>query len=113
MDDQDGAGRLAHHRSGDRAQQGAAQPGPSVRPHDDQIASLLAREPDELPRRIAREEGCDLIVMGTHGRTGLRRALMGSVAAAVVREAPCAVLVVHDGTARIAREEREELAQYL
>jgi nucleotide-binding universal stress UspA family protein len=31
--------------------------------------------------------------MGTHGRTGLRRLLMGSVAEAVIREAPCPVLV--------------------
>ena len=74
---------------------------------------LLIGDPARELVRLVREEGCDLIVMGTHGRTGLRRALMGSVAAAVVRGAPCAVLVVHDGAARIAREEREELAQYL
>jgi hypothetical protein len=37
--------------------------------------------------------GADLIIMGTHGRTGLRHALMGSVAEKVVRLAPCAVLV--------------------
>jgi len=74
---------------------------------------LLIGDPARELVRLAREEGSDLIVMGTHGRTGLRRALLGSVAAAVVREAPCAVLVVHDGAARIAREEREELAQYL
>lgn len=36
----------------------------------------------------------DLIVMGTHGRRGLGRALMGSVAEAVVRTAPCSVWVV-------------------
>ena len=36
----------------------------------------------------------DLIVMGTHGRTGLERLLMGSVAEKVMREAPCSVLVV-------------------
>jgi nucleotide-binding universal stress UspA family protein len=76
-------------------------------------ARLLAGEPAKEIVRLAREEGCDLVVVGTHGRTGLRRALMGSVAAAVVREAPCAVLVVHDGAIRIAREEREEIAQYL
>ena len=43
---------------------------------------------------MARELGADLIVMGTHGRTGLRRLLMGSVAERVVREAPCPVLTV-------------------
>jgi nucleotide-binding universal stress UspA family protein len=44
--------------------------------------------------RLAREMGCDLIVMGTHGRTGLGRLLMGSVAEQVVRGASCPVLTV-------------------
>ncbi len=43
---------------------------------------------------IARESKVDLIVMGTHGRRGLPRALLGSVAEKVVRTAPCPVLVV-------------------
>ncbi len=38
--------------------------------------------------------GCDLIVMGTHGRTGLGRMLMGSVAESVLRTAPCPVATV-------------------
>lgn len=42
----------------------------------------------------ARERGCDLIVMATHGRTGLTRAILGSVAADVLPKAPCPVLVV-------------------
>jgi nucleotide-binding universal stress UspA family protein len=42
----------------------------------------------------ARETGCDLIVMGTHGRTGVGRLLMGSVAEAVLRRAPCPVLTL-------------------
>jgi nucleotide-binding universal stress UspA family protein len=41
----------------------------------------------------ARDKGVDLIVMGTHGRTGLTHVLMGSVAEKVVRLAPCPVLV--------------------
>jgi nucleotide-binding universal stress UspA family protein len=44
--------------------------------------------------RVAQECSCDLIVMGTHGRTGLRRLLMGSVAEKVVRHAPWPVLTV-------------------
>ncbi len=43
---------------------------------------------------IAEKEGCDLIVMGTKGRTGIRRFLLGSVASGVVTYAPCPVLVV-------------------
>ena len=39
--------------------------------------------------------GFDMIVMGTHGRTGLRHVVMGSVAEAVVRRAPCPVLTIH------------------
>jgi nucleotide-binding universal stress UspA family protein len=46
-------------------------------------------------RRHAEESGCDLIVIGSHGRRGVRRWLLGSVAEAVVRHASCAVLVVH------------------
>jgi len=44
--------------------------------------------------RVAKEEKVDMIVMGTHGRTGLLRLLMGSVAELVVRRAPCSVLAV-------------------
>jgi nucleotide-binding universal stress UspA family protein len=44
--------------------------------------------------RVAQEVGANLIVMGTHGRTGLGRLLMGSVAEAVLRRAPCAVMTL-------------------
>lgn len=43
---------------------------------------------------VARERGADLIVIGTHGRTGLSHMLMGSVAEKVVRKAACPVLTV-------------------
>jgi len=42
--------------------------------------------------RVANEENVDLIVMGTHGRTGLSRLFMGSVAEQVIRHAACPVL---------------------
>lgn len=44
--------------------------------------------------RFAREGSYDLIVLSTHGRTGLRHVLLGSVAEKVVRKAPCPVLTV-------------------
>jgi nucleotide-binding universal stress UspA family protein len=44
--------------------------------------------------RAAQETGAELIVMGTHGRTGLQRLLMGSVAEQVLRKASCPVLTV-------------------
>jgi nucleotide-binding universal stress UspA family protein len=43
---------------------------------------------------VAKERKADLVVVGTIGRTGLRRALLGSVAETVARGAPCSVLVV-------------------
>lgn len=50
--------------------------------------------PAEVILRLAKELSSDLIVMGTHGRSGLAHLLMGSVAEKVVRLAPCSVLVV-------------------
>jgi nucleotide-binding universal stress UspA family protein len=44
--------------------------------------------------RFAQEQNADLLVMCTHGRTGLSHALMGSTAEAVVRQAPCPVLTL-------------------
>jgi nucleotide-binding universal stress UspA family protein len=45
--------------------------------------------------QYAAEQKFDLIVMGTHGRTGLGHLIMGSVAEHVVRAAPCPVMTVH------------------
>lgn len=44
--------------------------------------------------RKAAEEGVDMIVMSTHGRTGIDRLMWGSIAEKVVAHAPCAVVVV-------------------
>ncbi len=44
--------------------------------------------------RFARRKRADLIVMGTHGHTGLKRALLGSVASRVLAEARCPILTV-------------------
>ncbi len=68
-----------------------------IRPVDPRISVrhvFLEGDPAAEIVRYARDAGMDLIVMGTHGRTGLERLLMGSVAEKVLREAPCSVLVV-------------------
>ena len=44
--------------------------------------------------QVAAEQQADLVVVGTHGRSGLDRFMLGSVAERVVRQAPCPVLVV-------------------
>ncbi len=57
---------------------------------------MRAGAPDTEIIRAAKEMGMDLIVVSTHGRTGLGRVLMGSVAEKVVRHAGCPVLVVRE-----------------
>lgn len=56
--------------------------------------SVECGDPRDLVVKLAAEKKAGLIVVGTHGRHGLRRALLGSVAESVVRSAPCPVLVV-------------------
>jgi len=51
-------------------------------------------DPSFALRRLARDRACDLIVMGSHRRSGLVRWVLGSTAEAVVHGAPCPVLVV-------------------
>lgn len=58
------------------------------------VRRLLAGDPASAILRLAESEEVDMIVMGTHGRRGITRLLMGSVAEEVVRKAPCAVLTV-------------------
>src|SRR5688572_7391564 len=58
------------------------------------VHKLLVGDPAAAIIQVAESDGVDLIVMGTHGRTGLSRLLMGSVAEAVVRRAKCPVLTV-------------------
>lgn len=50
--------------------------------------------PTDLILETATEQHADLIVMGTHGRRGVKRALMGSVAEGTLRQAPCPVMTV-------------------
>ena len=57
-------------------------------------AVRLSRSPADEIVKYAREVHADIVVVGTHGRGGVSRLLMGSVAEHVVRNAPCPVLVV-------------------
>jgi nucleotide-binding universal stress UspA family protein len=66
-----------------------------VKPSDPNVSyehRLITGDPASAMVKLAEEEGVDMIVLGTHGRTGLLRLLMGSVAEAVVRRAKCPVL---------------------
>jgi len=56
---------------------------------------VVSGSPAEGIISFARKSSFDMVVMGTHGRTGLRHVLMGSVAEAVVRRASCPVLTIH------------------
>ncbi|HVV84357.1 MAG TPA: universal stress protein [Kofleriaceae bacterium] len=59
-------------------------------------------QPAEVVTDLATAEHADLVALGTHGRHGVRRILLGSVANAIVRHAPCSVLVVRDTAAPAA-----------
>ena len=56
--------------------------------------AVITGRPAQSIIEHAGSAGCDLIVMATHGRTGLSHAVMGSVAERVLRKAPCPVLTV-------------------
>lgn len=70
----------------------------TIRPADASIAVEHRLEEgfaaDEIAR-LARDVGADVIVMGTHGHSGLKRAVLGSVAESVLRLAPCPVLTIN------------------
>jgi hypothetical protein len=54
------------------------------------------QQPDDAIVQAALRNGIELVIMGSHGRTGLRRLLMGGVTARVIGQAPCPVLVVKE-----------------
>lgn len=62
-------------------------------------AALRTGVPYQEIVAAARDEGADLVVLGTHGRGGLDRALLGSVADRVIRTAPCPVMTIRDASA--------------
>lgn len=60
-------------------------------------STVVPGDPASEIARYARERPFDAVVVGTHGRRGLQRLVIGSVAERVVREAPCTVVVVRRG----------------
>jgi nucleotide-binding universal stress UspA family protein len=73
----------------------------AIKPSDPAVPyehRLVTGEPAHALTRLAADEDVDMIVMGTHGRTGLSRMVMGSVAEAVVRRAGCPVLTYKQPT---------------
>lgn len=72
-----------------------------ARPVRIEVALKAHSVPQEL-LEMARREQADLIMLGTHGRTGLARAMLGSVAEEVLRHAVTPVLVVPRSAARVA-----------
>lgn len=68
-----------------------------VKPSDPSIPvvyRMVTGDPATSVVQAAEEEGVDFIVVGSHGRTGLGRLLMGSVAESIVRKAECPVITV-------------------
>ena len=79
-----------------------------VKPEDSTVAfthRLTMGDPAGEILRIAGDERVEMIVLGTHGRTGMTRLLMGSVAEAVVRRAPCPVLVYREAAGALAAKQ--------
>lgn len=112
------------HREGTVAQLAAEDAKAGLMPfvHILEHAGVTARplvdrgDPALTILRIAEEEGITHILMGTHGRKGLRRALLGSVAERVLRQATCPVTVVrsmsqgvHPGPSAVQQSLRDEL----
>ena len=58
------------------------------------VCEVVEGHPAQVIAALAADRGADLVVMGTHGRTGFDRLVLGSVTERVLRQAPCSVLVV-------------------
>jgi nucleotide-binding universal stress UspA family protein len=86
----DRANRVIGKRKLDRMTKAIKAEHQDLRVHNVLAKGVVAEE----VLRVARRLRCHLIVLATHGRTGLRHVLMGSVAENVVRRAPCPVLIV-------------------
>ena len=63
------------------------------------------------PATVIAETSADVVILGTHGRTGLTRLVMGSVAEEVLRRAPCPVLTVRGAVEVKERAPAEEMPE--
>ncbi len=69
-----------------------------------EVLVLTEAAPAKAIAEFAQEKDADLIVVGTHGKKGVTRALLGSTAESLLRQSPCQVLVVKQKT-RTARKD--------
>lgn len=77
-----------------------------IREGENKVLTLVREgDPGANIVELAEEEGVDLVVIATHGRTGLMRFVFGSVAEKVVRHSPCPVLVIPAGRKGTAEQE--------
>ena len=79
-----------------------------VRPSDPTLPfehRLVMGDPAAEIVAVAQAEQAELVVMGTHGRTGFSRLLMGSVAESVVRHAPCPVLIYRERAKKLSADQ--------
>jgi nucleotide-binding universal stress UspA family protein len=67
---------------------------PDRRQLDAHVRTVTGEPVSEI-LRYAQEQKIDLVVMGTHGRTGIAHLILGSIAEHVLRKSPCPVLTVH------------------
>ena len=74
----------------------------SIAPHADVETAMEAGVPWDRIVQYADNHGVGLIIMATHGRSGLKHLMLGSVAERVVQHAPCSVLVVRQKPANSA-----------
>ena len=72
--------------------------------------AVITGRPAQAIVEHATTDRFDLIVMGTHGRTGLSHVVMGSIAERVVQKAPCAVLTVREAERATAKTTSIEAA---
>ena len=77
------------------AEQQLASHSQKIRTHQVEVEALVREGyPATVIVEAAESKGADLIVIGTHGHTGLKHLLLGSIAERVVQKAPCPVLTV-------------------